>query len=130
MPLDAASKNQIVLERLVADFTSQLNGALEMWTIVCLESMPVHAPAFLSEKMDKLRSVLVVLENVANTSLLKSELHNLFNEMKSAFRCFCDAFLTLERFRVAEVEDLHAAVDAIRENYRTLRAHVEQMIAV
>jgi hypothetical protein len=113
--------DRVALQRLLGDFADRLNGAIDFWTVVCLGTMPIDRRNFLLEKSKKLRAALEEIASVVVINLQQQDLGIVLDSMKNQCHELENAFLVLERFRTVNLEELHAATDAICKTYLVLR---------
>jgi hypothetical protein len=128
MQINDETKNRIVVERLLGDLATRLNGAIDTWTLVCLGPMPVDRRGFLLENADRLRSLAVVLGSTVPTSFRESKLHGVLKEMIVECQRLGEAFLVLEKLQSAETQELRKATDAIRHGYDAIREGIAQVV--
>jgi len=125
MRVDNESADRQVLQRLLADFANRLNGAIDFWTIVCLGTMPIDRRSFLLDKSQQLCSVCAEIGDVAGASFGKQFIDPSVQRMQADCRRLQNAYLVLEQFRTANLQELRTATDTIRESYHSLRQSVD-----
>jgi len=116
------------LQMLLGDFANRLNGAVDFWPVVCLAKMPLDRRSFLLEKSQQMQSVLVSIANVVRGGFKQHDLAALVEGMEDDCRRFMDAFLVLEQFHMAPLEQLRAAAQTLRESYHALRQTISTMV--
>src|SRR5262245_20196936 len=96
-----SANDRIILDRLLSRLIDRLSGALDFWTLVCLQPIGPSPRQFILEHSDKLHSLVVVAQMIlAEAHLANDEpLVTLMNRLKTACHELQRIFLVLERYR-------------------------------
>jgi hypothetical protein len=129
MENNASPEQRLILDRLLTKIAGSLDGALDLWTLVCLGEFPIDCRRFMAEKTETLRAFIVVAQAfLAEAGLAdNAAIHRNIEDMKAACEKLTAAFLALERFRTMSPEETRAATHAVSEVYCQLRECVRQV---
>src|SRR6516165_1241742 len=62
MENNVSPEQRLVLDRLLTKIAGSLDGALDLWTLVCLGEFPIDCRRFMAEKTETLRAFIVVAQ--------------------------------------------------------------------
>jgi hypothetical protein len=129
MPRTIADADRIILDRLLSSIAERLDGAVEMWSLVCLGPLVTDRRGFLLHYGEILRAHALVAQALLPQAGLSGDeaIRRQFDTLVEGCRQLQDAFLVLEQFRVLPLEEVRNATESVAELYRRLRAVIRQL---
>src|SRR5438128_2223357 len=97
--IDLSPDDRVILDRMLTQLASRLDGAIDFWTLVCLDSSFPQRQEFLAHHGEVLQSLVVAVRELfqgkdwANTQPAA----NLFEAMCRASEKVANAFSILEQ---------------------------------
>jgi hypothetical protein len=129
MTKDFSSEDRVVLDWLLTEIATRLDGAIDFWTLVCLDKFPFDRRGFLRKHGEILRSFLVVTEaTLAKGQRADREsVRRCLGTMSAACEKLEQAFTVLEQFRTVPLDAVGAATEALKEAYNEIRDSIRQL---
>jgi hypothetical protein len=112
-----SADERIVLDRLLSEAARRLDGAVDFWTVVCLNSDLVYRQEFVRKNLEELRAFLTVTRALVPARW--EEAGPLLKEMSTSCATLGNAFEVLGQFQTAGIEDLRSATNDLIEVYST-----------
>ncbi len=111
------------LERLLSQLAGRLDGAVDMWTLVCLGDIAIDRRAFIERHAAEMQALAVeagaLLRRAAPGDA--AALDGLFEELTRENAKLRDIFVVLEQYQTIPLEAIHLATTGLAEVYDDLR---------
>jgi hypothetical protein len=129
MSMGLSAEDRILLDRLLSKLAGALDGAVDLWTTVCIGSIPPDPRAFILRNSEVLHSHTVVVRTfLAEARLADQEpQHGLLSTMEIACTQLRNAFLVLADFRTVPLDQLRSATETVAEAHRSMREAIRQL---
>lgn len=129
MRRDLSPNDQIVVERLLSQVVGRVGGALDTWTLVCLNHLVPSRHDFLTHHTEVLRAlVTVVRAELAAFGRADGEPERrLLAELANACTDLGEAFSILERHEGVPAQEIRAATELLRRAYEATHASVREL---
>src|SRR6266852_4072938 len=129
MKTTLSKDDRIVLDCLLSRLAGSLDGAVDFWTVVCVGQFPPGPRAFILQRSETLRALVVVVRLLlAEIQLDSFKLSDdLLQRMYAACQELQEAFLILAQFQSVSLEQLRSATEAVKAVYEDLRQAVRQL---
>jgi hypothetical protein len=117
-----SGNDRIIVDRLLSRLVDRLGGALDFWTLVCLQPIVPDPRRFLLENSDKLQSLVVVAQMILAEAHLANEapIAGLIERLTGACQELRRVFLVLEQFRGLSSEELGTETRALASTYKEI----------
>jgi len=129
MSNDLSPNDRTVLDRLLTSLARRLDGAIDMWTVVCLGSLPTDRRGFLLHYGGVVQAFVAVTEAVtAEIPRARDEqVSHRLEAIAAGCRAFQNAFLTLECFRTLPLEEVRETTEKVATLYNQIREEIRQL---
>jgi hypothetical protein len=127
--LDLSPDDRVILDRILTQLAGRLDGAIDFWTLVCLEGDLSQREEFLAHHREIMHSLVVVVRELfKGTPWAESQaVANWFEAMSNACHKVLKAFITLEQFRRVPLTEVRRATEMLAEGYRELQGTIQQL---
>jgi hypothetical protein len=124
-----SADDKIILDRLLSKLAGYLNGGLDVWTLVCLGDFSPDRRAFIRDKCEVMRSLVVVTKAILAEAQQtgKEPMRILLDKLAVFCQKQEQAFLVLAECRTVPLHEVRAATEAVAEVYTGLREAIRQL---
>lgn len=124
-----APDDRLILDRLLSKLGSWMDGAVDFWPLVCIESLVPDRRQFLQYNGDSMRALVIVIR------MLLAEAHRandepvatLLDRLTDLCQKVQGAFVVLEQFRTVPLQELRSATDALTEAYQDMHGAIAEL---
>jgi hypothetical protein len=120
-----SDEDRVILRHLLTQVLGSVQGAVDLWTLVCIGRIPPDPRAFVLREAEILRSHIVVARTIVGRDRLADQgQHRLLESMYASSQELQDAFLILADFRRVSLEQVRSATETLSRVYTDLRKAV------
>jgi len=127
--IELTPEDKIILDRLLSKLAGSLDGALDFWTLVCINDFCADRRAFILRQSEIQHALVVVLDAVLAEFGFsrKKGISDLLEQLAKGYQQLQNTFLTLAESRTISREEIHTATEKLVKVYPNLRETIRQL---
>ena len=120
-------QDRIVIDRLLSELGRRLDGAVDFWTVICLEGAVPERDAFLQKNCDILRSLVEVSRIVIGARNGRNGTGEMLDRIALDCQRLRSIFSVLSKFQQESLDHLRSASEDLDANYTRLSESFRQL---
>jgi hypothetical protein len=118
------------LDELLSALLGRFYGAIDFWTIVCLDQLPPDPRGFIVKQCDELDAIMREIRQRcgADSTASREQLFQSLDELQADVKSLRDVFLVLACHGSESLENISLATERLKSLYQAM-PHTVQMLA-